>query len=189
MKRIAILIVSLAMGVVTALAVGHFVTAKRQPAHVIQAQWKNVYRTTGGLVAGADLVVIASHMSAEPGRVVGEGEDATPFTNNTFAVESILKGVHEGTTLMLEQTGGVMANGQVYNIDDGGPYEPGATYMLFLKGRGDGSYYLINYQARYKLVDGLLEGVDPTDRVVARLHGRTFDEGREMVFKRARLLE
>ncbi|MEW6207538.1 MAG: hypothetical protein AB1631_04170 [Acidobacteriota bacterium] len=189
MKRIAILSLSLAMGMVTALAVGHFLKAKPQETHLMQAQWKNVYKTPGGLVAGADLIVVADHFSAEPGRMIGEGEDATPFTNNTFVVESVIKGVHEGETLMLEQTGGIMANGQILAINDGGQYEPGARYLLFLNSRGDGSYYLINHQARYRINGDTLEGVDPTDRVVAQLHGRSLDAGRVMVEKRLKLIE
>jgi hypothetical protein len=189
MKRIVILSLALAMGVVAALAAGSFLIAKQQTTRTLQAQWKDVYRTPGGLVAGADLIAIANHISAEPGRVVGEGEDATPFTNNTFAVESILKGVHEDVTLMLEQTGGVMAEGQVFNINDGGPYEPGGRYLLFLKSRGDGTYYLISHQARYRIESDVLEGVDPTDRVVSQLHMRTLDRGRDVIQKRLKLLE
>ena len=190
MKKIAILSGSLALGVVIALATGHFLIAKPPTMQIVQAQWKDVYRTPGGLVAGADLIVIADHMKAEPGRVVGEGEDATPFTNNTFVVESILKGVHEDLTLMLEQTGGIAADGQVFNINDGGPYEPGSRYLLFLKSRGDGSYYLISYQARYRIDEGeVLEGVDPTDRVVSRLHKLTLDRGRNEIKGRLKLIE
>ncbi|MBI3650409.1 MAG: hypothetical protein HY231_05110 [Acidobacteria bacterium] len=190
MKNIAILCVSLVMGAGLALTVGHFLTASPTATPTMQAQWKDVYRTPGGLVAGADLIVIADHLAAEPGRVVGEGEDATLFTNNTFAIESILKGVHEEVTLMLEQTGGVTANGQVFNINDGGAYEPGGRYLLFLKSKGDGSYYLISHQARYRIEDGeVLEGVDPTDRVVARLHKQPLDRGRSLIQNRLRLIE
>jgi hypothetical protein len=189
MKKIAILSLSLVMGVVTAMATGNFIMSKRQPTITVQAQWKNIYKTAGGLVAGADLVVEAEHIMAMPGRVVGEGEDATPFTDNTFAVSRILKGVHEGNELIIEQTGGLMGNGQVLNINDGGPYRSGAGYLLFLKSTGDGKYYLINHQARYEIKDGMLEGVDPTDPVVASMHMRTLDAGRTLVRKRARLVE
>ncbi len=189
MKKIVILSLSLAMGVATALAVGYFLMAKPQQTRMVQAQWKDVYRTVGGLVAGADLIVIADHFSAQPGRVVGEGEDATPFTNNTFVVESILRGVHEGSTLELEQTGGIMAGGQVLAISDGGPYEPGSRYLLFLKSKGDGTYYLISHQARYRIEGDILEGVDPTDRIVSQLHGRSLSRGRDLVRKRVKMIE
>ena len=189
MKRIAILSSVLALGVLTALTSGHFLAPKPAPTRIVRAQWKNIYRTTAGLVAGADLIVIANHMYAEPGRSVGEGEDATPFTNNAFAINSILKGENDGPTLVLEQTGGIMGNGAVLNIDDGGPYEPGATYLLFLKSTGEGSYYLINHQARYRVTDGVLEGVDPTDEVVARMHGLSLDRSVNIIEKRVRMLE
>jgi hypothetical protein len=189
MKKIAILSLSLVMGVVMAMAVGNFIMSKRQTTFTVQAQWKNIYKTPGGLVAGADLVLEAEHIMAMPGRVVGEGEDATPFTDNTFAVSRILKGVHEGNELVIEQTGGVMADGQVLNINDGGPYKSGTSYLLFLKSTGDGKYYLINHQARYEINGDILEGVDPTDPVVASMHMRTLEQGRTMVAKRARLVE
>ncbi len=190
MKRIAILSMSLALGVVIALAVGHFLKAKPPTTRMMQAQWKDVYKTPGGLVAGADLIVIADHMAAEPGRVVGEGEDATLFTNNTFVVESTLKGVHEELTLKLEQTGGIAADGQVFSINDGGPYEKGGRYLLFLKSRGDGSYYLISHQARYRIDEGeVLEGVDPTDFVVSQFHKLTLDRGRNEIKTRLKLIE
>jgi hypothetical protein len=187
MRKILVLSVALVAGVVTAVVVGQLVS-EPQP-HRAVAQWKNVYRTTGGLVAGADLIVLADHLGAEPGRVVGEGEDATPFTNNTFAIRQLLRGKHDGIELVVEQTGGLMADGSVFDINDGGPYARGATYMLFLKkGEGD-AYYVINHQARYEVKDDILEGVDPTDAVVARMHGRTLDSGREMVLRRARMLD
>lgn len=189
MKRIAILSAALATGVITAVAVSHFLIPKGPAVTTAAAHWKDLYRTPGGLVAGANLVVVADHLWAEPGRIAGDGDDVTPFTNNTFAVGRILRGVHEGATLVLEQTGGIMANGTIFNINDGGPYEPGESYLLFLKRTGEGSYYLISHQARYRVRDGFLEGVDPTDPVVAQMHGQSLDRGLKIVEKRARIME
>lgn len=188
MKRIMIMSLALIAGLVTAISIGNVVFQKQQ---VIQtsAQWKEIYRTPGGLVAGADLIVVAEHLLAEPGRVVGTGEDATPFTNNTFGVQSILKGSHNGENLVLEQTGGMLASGAIVNINDGGAYVPGTQYLLFLKDRGDGVYYLINHQARYRINGNILEGVDPTDSVVAKLHGQTLEESGRMIANRIRMLE
>jgi len=186
MKKILVLTAALVVGVATALAVGQFMTSK--PATVTaKAQWKNVYRTQSGLVMGADLIVFAEHVSAEPGRVVGGGEDATPFTNNTFKIEKIVKGEYEGSELMVEQTGGIMADGRIFNIDDGGPYEIGARYLLFLNSNEEGAFYVINHQARYNVRGDELEGVDPTDRVVASFHRARFDEANEMIRERVRL--
>ncbi len=188
MKKILVLTAALVMGVATALAVGHFMTSK--PATITaKAQWKNVYRTQSGLVAGADLIVLAEHVSAEPGRSVGYGEDAVPFTNNTFKVEKILKGDYEGSELIVEQTGGVMANGLVFSIDDGGPYEIGGRYLLFLNSNEQGAFYVINHQARYSVRGDELEGVDPTDSVVARFHRVKFDEAGETIRERVKLLK
>src|SRR5262245_26527217 len=137
MKKILGLSLALAAGAATALIIGQM--AIRRPATIYaNAQWKNVYRTQSGLIAGADLIVLAEHVSAEPGRMIGEGEDATPFTNNTFRVAKIIKGEFEGSELLVEQTGGIMADGRVFNINDGGPYEPGMQYLLFLNSNEEG---------------------------------------------------
>ena len=188
MKKTTIMTLALAAGVATAVIAGSFVFVDHQPRQV-RAQWKNIYRTPGGLVAGADLIVLANHVVAEPGRVVGEGEDATPFTNNTFEIQSVMRGVHNGSQLVVEQTGGILSSGAVFDINDGGPYAPGSTYLLFLKSRGDGTYYVINHQARYRVADGILEGVDPTDPVVARFHGLPLEAGQRVVEKRVRMIE
>ncbi|HLG14065.1 MAG TPA: hypothetical protein VJH03_05975 [Blastocatellia bacterium] len=188
MKKITIMSLALVAGVATAVVAAGFLVADHQPRQV-RAQWKNIYRTPGGLVAGADLIVVANHVAAVPGRIAGEGEDATPFTDNTFAIESVLRGDHNGSELVMEQTGGILPDGAVFDINDGGLYAPGATYLLFLKSKGDGTYYLINHQARYRVEDGILEGVDPTDPVVARFHGLPLDAGQRVIEKRVRVIE
>jgi hypothetical protein len=169
MKKFAILTLPLVFGVATALAAGHF--AEPRPATLqARVQWAEVYSSPGGLVAGADLIVVARHLTAQPGRVVG----TTPFTYNGFQIERTIKGAHEGDDLVVEQTGGRMADGMTLTIDDGGAFAPGRSYLLFLKAQGEnGVYYQINHQARYEIgADGLLHGVDPTDRVVAAFNGQ-----------------
>lgn len=186
MKRILLLSTILVAGVATAWSIGHF--ALQPPKTIVaSAQWKNVYRTQSGLVAGADLIVLAEHSFAQPGRVVGQGEDALPFTNNTFRVEKILKGEYEGRELVVEQTGGMMADGTIYNIDDGGAYIPGAQYLLFLKSNEVGAFYVINHQARYRLIGDTLEGVDPTDAVVASFHRVGVDEAGASILRRVEI--
>jgi hypothetical protein len=188
MKRLMVLGLSLVAGIGLAVTIGHVAVRKPLPLQA-RAHWKDLYRTPAGLVAGADLIVIAEHVSAEPGRVVGEGEDATPFTNNTFRVQELLKGEHNGTSLVVEQTGGLLPTGVVLSINDGGPYEQGRSYLLFLKDRGDGVYYVINHQARYLIEEGLLQGVDPADPVVASINGQALAQVRGAIRERVRLLQ
>ncbi|MEW6736377.1 MAG: hypothetical protein AB1489_34110 [Acidobacteriota bacterium] len=188
MKKLLVLSLALTIGIATALVINSFMV-KEQKQVQVSAQWKDVYRTLGGLVAGADLIVVADHLIAEPGRTIGEGEDTIPFTNNTFTVKSILKGTHNGSTLLVEQTGGMLSNGMVLGVNDGGQYIPGSSYLLFLKDNGDGNYYVINHQARYQIKDNILEGVDPTDLVVARMHGVALERSNQMIKSRVRLIE
>jgi len=188
MKKLILPALALAAGVGLALAGGRLLAGPPRPVHT-KAMWKSVYRTPSGLVAGADVIVEARHVSALPGRVVGEGRDATPFTNNTFEILSVLKGELTGSEILVEQTGGLLSSGAVLDIDDGGPFVPGASYLLFLKEGEDGSYYQINHQARYRIDGETLEGVDPTDRVVAALHGAELDDVRGAVQDRLKVLE
>ena len=187
MKKLTIWSLAFAAGVATALIAGHFAIKKPARLHAA-AHWRDIYRTPSGLVAGADLIVEARHVAAAAGRIVGEGEDATPFTDNTFAVLDVLKGELSSDTVVVEQTGGLLPDGVILDINDGGPYEAGSTYLLFLREGEDGKYYVINHQARYRIRDGYLEGVDPTDRVVAALHGWPMDSWRGPVRDRARIL-
>lgn len=188
MRKLAIFGLALVAGVVTALVVGYFASEQPKTLHA-RVQWERVYRTPVGLIADADLIVEAKHVAAEPGRAAGEGEDATPFTNNTFAVESVLKGEFHDTDLVVEQTGGMMPDGVLMDVNDGGPFEPGESYLLFLKEQGNGMYFVINHQARYQINADVLQGVDPTDDVVAELHGQRLRTIREPIRGLVRLLQ
>lgn len=186
MKKVAVLSLALAFGVATAVAIGQLaVPASR--AVTAKVQWAEVYRTPGGLVSGADLIVLARHVESQPGRVVGD----VPFTYNGFEIQRVLKGAHDGRALVVEQTGGLRKDGLILGIDDGGPFVPGRSYLLFLKAQGaNGVYYQINHQARYELGrDGMLKGVDPTDAVVARFNGRSLDEASAVVERRIRMAQ
>lgn len=186
MKKIAILALSLALGFAGTVAVGHLLQKEQPSFEAHRAQWEEVYRTRGGLVAGADLVVVARHVLAEPGRVVG----TVPFTYNGFEVERVVKGTFQGRDLILEQTGGRLGE-KVVSIDDGGPFVSGQSYLLFLKAQpgSTGVYYQINHQARYAIENGRLAGVDPTDAVVAGLHGRPATDVLESLGRHARRVQ
>ena len=183
MRKFATLGLALVAGVATALVSAQLMPTTPEPVHA-KAMWKDIYRKPLGLVAGADVIVVATHVSAEPGRMVGE----TPFTNNTFQIQSVRKGTHVGDTLVVEQTGGLRRDNVLFGIDDGGSYTPGGSYLLFLKTGEPGMYYVINHQARYEIVDNMLVGVDPHDPVVAKFHARPFDEGLQMIDRRVEAL-
>ncbi len=178
MKKMLVLSLALVVGFATALVVGKAVSDP-QPV-TARAQWVDFYRTPTGLIAGADLIVVARHVTAQPGRVVG----SVPYTMNGFQIEQTIKGMHDGPALLVEQTGG-RAGQIIVNIDDGGPFEEGRSYLLFLKSQGNGVFYQINHQARYEIDGDRLVGVDPTDEVVSAFHGREFDTAVGFVRDRA----
>lgn len=168
MKRMLILSLALAVGFGTAVVVSKATSGPQQIT--ARAQWVEVFRTPMGLIAGADLIVVARHVSAQPGRVVG----SVPYTMNGFQIEETIKGMHDGPALLVEQTGG-RAGEHIVSIDDGGPFEEGRSYLLFLKSQGNGVFYQINHQARYEIDGDRMVGVDPTDAVVAAFHNRGSD--------------
>ena len=80
---------------------------------------------------------------------------------------------------MLERTGGLdPATGTYLNVDaDGGAYDTGSVYLLFLKEQpGTGYYFLINDQARYEVLDGHLEAIEETGAVAEVLLGLSLGE-------------
>lgn len=185
MKNFAIKSIAFALGLATAFAVGSYVTP--EPAsETVAAMWAHHFKTPTGLVAGADLVVIAEHVAAQPGRVVG----STPYTDNGFLVHQVLKGRFQGRELVVEQTGGLRDDGSVLLINDGGAYVRGQRYLLFLKDQGNGVHYLINAQGRYEIGDnGRLTGLEPDDAVVAAYHGQPVHRAMLDVTKRAEMVK
>jgi hypothetical protein len=91
-----------------------------------------------------------------------------------------LKGAGAGERLFIERTGSL--DGGVFFDHDGGPFEIGHTYMLFLKQQEDGNYfYQVNDQGRYRVAATRLQAVSPDDAVAARFHNRTVAEGIALV--------
>jgi hypothetical protein len=184
MKKFAIMSLALAVGFGIVLTADSFLT---QEQTVMSPMWAFYAETPTGLIAHSDLIVVADHQKAAAGRQEGN----LGFTNNTFEISSILKGTHNGSSLLLEQTGnytqakhGAAHGGVVLDSHDGGEYLPGTTYVLFLKDQGNGMFYLINPQGRYELDNGTLTGVDGNDNVVKAFNGKTINAARTLVKER-----
>ena len=135
-----------------------------------KAHWAEHFNSLRQMRASADVIVLARHIAAQPGRVEDAPADPLPFTNNWFETVQAIKG-HPGASLVVEQTGGAL-EGVEYSIDDGGPYAAGGRYLLFLKKQPDTSYYyLINAQGRFYNEGGKLKAV-VRDAATSRLHGK-----------------
>ncbi|HET9866057.1 MAG TPA: hypothetical protein VFQ06_02100, partial [Nitrospira sp.] len=83
----------------------------------------------------------------------------------------------------VERAGGVDPEGNPVHLNaDGGDFELGNSYLLFLKRQEDGPYYYqVNDQGRYQVEGGRLKGVDKDDEVSAKFHDRTLEEGIRIV--------
>ena len=172
---VAVLVAGAAVGFVVAQDVVH------GPRQLSNAAWERVFDSPRGLARGVDAVVLARAVDVRPGRIAysDNGEDALPFQLVEFEVQRAVKGAREGQRVVVERAGGMDPAGySVYLDADGGDFEVGRDYMLFLKRQPEGDvFYQVSHQARYEVKAGRLAGVDPADTVVARFHGRTLDEG------------
>lgn len=79
MKKYAIMITAFALGLATGFAVGSYVTPESS-SETFQAMWAHHFETPAGLVTGSDLVVVAEHVAAQPGRVVGSTRPSPPIS-------------------------------------------------------------------------------------------------------------
>jgi hypothetical protein len=124
------------------------------------------------LVRHSDRIVVAEFEQARAGRTAAppSGGTALEFELNDFLVHDSLKGGGDGTVVTVERLLRLVPpNDPVpappVAIDgEGGPFEHGVRYLLFLKRQpGSESYYVINDEARYEIRD--------EERLHLRAHG------------------
>jgi hypothetical protein len=151
------------------------------------AVWKEVYSSPDQMIVGVDAIVLAEAVSVVPSRVARSenSEDELPFELVTFRVSNLIKGAKSEELVYVERAGGLDSNGQAINLDlDGGNFEIGKYYLLFLKQQEEGPYfYQVNDQGRYDVVGDKLKAVgnDETDKVKDSFKNKTVGEGLRMV--------
>ncbi|HEU4594820.1 MAG TPA: hypothetical protein VFS10_06600 [Pyrinomonadaceae bacterium] len=149
------------------------------------ASWKHHFKDAKELVKSADAVVVARADSVAPGRVAysADGQDSLSFEVVNFTVVDGLKGEKDGSMVSVERVSSTQGGDVAYFNFDGGNYEVGGTYLLFLKQQEDGGpfYYQINDQGRFHEEGGQLRAVDPGDPVAALFQGRSVKEAKALV--------
>lgn len=153
-----------------------------QQVHRTVASWKETFGSPQGLARGVDAVVLATAAEALPGRTATSenGEDSLSFELVEFEVVRGLKGVKAGERITLERAAET-ESGHFLDMD-GGPFEIGQTYLLFLQRQEDGGYfYQVNHQGRFRVANDRLLSADPEDPVAARFHRRPVTQGLELV--------
>ena len=140
-----------------------------------KAVWKEVYKSPAEMAARVDASVLARVTATRPGRVVWSenGEDALPFQIVELDVLRGIKGTAKAERIFLERVGGMAPDGRAVDLSyDGGAFEHGATYLLFLKKQEDGPYYYqVNHQGRYLVAGDRLWAADPEDSVAKAFEG------------------
>jgi len=145
------------------------------------AAWKVKFNAPSDLPTGVDAIAVATAVSTRPGRIAvsDNGEDSLPFEEVTFEVRRGIKGLRPGEQFVLERAGGLDYEGQNVILDaDGGPFEMGASYLLFLQRQEEGPFwYQVNDQGRYRVEQDRLVAAMPDDPVASFYDGRRLDEG------------
>ena len=159
----------------------------QQPANEARtaASWKQHFKEAKELVKASDAVVIARADSVAPGRVAfsSDGQDSLAFEVVNFTVVDGLKGEKDGSSVSVERVSSDQDGTVAYFNFDGGNFEVGGTYLLFLKQQEDGGPYYdqINDQGRFHEEGGQLHAVEPGDPVAAIFHGRSVKDGKALV--------
>lgn len=171
------------VGATSGALLGNYLT--EGPQYKSHAVWKEVFESAPHLAQGVDAVVLAKAVSVAPGRVAmsANGKDGLPFQVYDFEVVRGIKGAATGERIQLERAGGAAPDGRQVILDvDGGAFEMGATYLLFLNRQEEGQYfYQVNSQGRYLVDQGRLWAADPGDRVGAFFEGRAVPESLSLV--------
>jgi hypothetical protein len=147
------------------------------------AVWKEVYSSADQMIKGVDAIVLAEAVSVMPSRIARSenSTDELPFELVAFRVSNSVKGAKSDELVYLERAGGFDSKGRAVTIDfDGGNFEIGKSYLLFLKRQEEGPYfYQVNDQGRYNVVGDELRpvGNDETDAVKGFFKNKTVTEG------------
>jgi hypothetical protein len=152
---------------------------------VTRAHWKENFTGIGEMVKSSDAVVLARADSVAPGRVAysSNNEDSLSFEVVNFTVVRGMKGARTGEAVSVERVSSTQDGTIAYFNFDGGDFEVGGTYLLFLKKQEDGGpyYYQVNDQGRFHEVAGRLVATSPGDPVAGALHGRGTAEALKML--------
>ncbi len=162
-KFVVALVVSASAGAIA----GHLVQTARDgdPGPRVKALWVYHANNASQMAKDVDAVAVAQHLGVRPGRTVfsTRGEAPLAFEQDDFIVVRAFKGLRGGEPFALERVATEQPDGPRAFDADGGAYESGQDYLLFLKKQKDtGLYYVVNDQARY--------GVDASGRLRAIRH-------------------
>lgn len=159
----------------------------------VAASWAFKASSLEQLRDHADIIVVAEagdsffHRSAYSD---GTLADQIPFELVELNVQSAIKGAQVGEQLLVERAGGMDIDGRYRTFDlDGGAFEKGQTYLLFLNRQEEGEYlYQVNDQARFTLAKGRLAPIEAHemehDPVASALRGMSMAQAMEALSAR-----
>lgn len=164
----------------------------RDPGVRTRAAWAFEADDLGVLTRFADAVVLARATETIPSRVAFSdlGDDSLPYEATSFVIERSIRGPAAGETVWVERAGGLDPVDLVEVVIDvdGGSFQIGESYLLFLKEQTPGGfYYQINDQARFVLHGDRVLSFAGTehDPVIEALHGQRLVSALEMIERSA----
>ncbi len=170
MSRIAIAVAAILLAGLPSLVRGQLTekptpgTVPPAPARRHVADWVRRFATAQEMLAGVDLVVVATAGAAAPGRMVLQSGGAPPlrFETVSLVVREVLRarppvGAKVGDSLKLERLGTQtsLTGLQTVMDHDLGPLTPGQTYVLFLDRQSAPPYEFIQVtdEARFEVLE------------------------------------
>ncbi len=185
-------LVSVALAAVGFSGAAWIAWERHDPGASSRAAWAFEADDVDVLTRFADAVVLAKATDTVPSRVAFSdlGDDSLPYEATSFVVERSIRGPAVGETIWVERAGGL---DPVELVDvvidaDGGAFEIGSSYLLFLKEQEPGGfYYQVNDQSRYVLHGDRVLSFAGTehDPVVETLHGQRLTSVLEIVERAA----
>ena len=160
-----------------ALSASAFVgwTQHNPDRRMVKAHWEFNPTSLAQMAAHSDAIVVARAESSSAGRTACDdsGYDCLQFENVAFSTLRPLKG-DVGGTFELERVA-ASSDEAIFFDGDGGEYEAGRTYLLFLDRGEPGNFILSSDQGRFDVTNGRLHAVAREGGAASVLHGRSLD--------------
>jgi hypothetical protein len=174
----------LTLGLAASWSIGG-VLGSRTEQQRFNAAWKYRAVSVDQMARDVHAVAVARFKGARPGRVAysSNHESSVSFELNQFVVERGIKGVPTGTKLVLERASALQdGRAPVFPDHDGGPFEVGGRYLLFLNKQSDANvYYQVNDEARYGVGSDDRLRTSARGKVAATLSGRSVSEASSLL--------
>lgn len=143
-----------------------------------QARWVYSTDSATALAEYVDAIVVARHSGTRAAGVArsANGRSGLEFDNDDFKIERVIKGDLAAGMVTVQRARRSITGRRLLD-HDGGLYQRGGRYLLFLKRQPNAeTFYLVNDQGRYAVgADGRLQSM-ADGGVAASIRGTTVEQ-------------